>query len=295
MNLNDPLLYPLALGVISVFVMFLEWRFPGHREPTLKRRTLWSDALHLVFNGHFLGVIIYFISTRYILPGVDAALGFDSSERPWYRDTATDWPLAIQILVAIVVIDFLQWGVHRLLHRVPLLWEFHKIHHSVADNEMNWIVAFRFHWMEAVLYKSLLFVPLAWFGFRMEALVIHAVFGTLIGHLNHANLNWDYGVARYLLNNPRMHAWHHDREADARQTVNFGIIFSLWDWLFKTAKLPASRPTRLGFREIEETPQDFFNHAIWPIHRVVPALARHPHWGAALGLSALIVVFIVVR
>ena len=74
--------------------------------------------------------------------------------------------------------DFIQWCVHNMLHRVPLFWEFHKAHHSVKDGEMDWIVSFRFSWLEVIVYKSVLYLPMVFFGFRWEALMFHAIFGT---------------------------------------------------------------------------------------------------------------------
>ena len=50
-------------------------------------------------------------------------------------------------------VDFIQWGIHRLLHRVPFLWGFHKVHHSII--EMDWNGSMRFHWLEIVGYRSL--------------------------------------------------------------------------------------------------------------------------------------------
>src|SRR5205085_574315 len=135
----------------------------------------------------------------------------------------------------------------------------------VVDGEMDWIVSFRFHWMEVVVYKALQFVPLAFFGFGATAVMTHAIVGTLIGHLNHANLDWGYGPWRYLLNNPRMHLWHHDYDAPAGRAKNFGIIFSVWDFVFRTAHVPDHPPRKLGFPGVEEFPTNFFTQEIWPI------------------------------
>ena len=155
---------------------------------------------------------------------------------------------------------------HVLLHRVPFLWDIHKVHHSVVDGQMDFFVAFRFHWLEVVAYKSLLYLPMAFFGFSTVPMVVHAVLGTLIGHLNHANLNLGYGPLRYVLNNPRMHLHHHRA---AEPAVNFGIIFSAWDYLAGTAVLPPQPPQRLGFDGVEEVPQGFVGRLVWPLQRVV--------------------------
>ncbi len=267
-------IYPLALVVISIFVAGLEYFFPKREQPQL-REDLWSDFVHLVFNGHFLGVILFGLATNFVLPYSDALLSEYGLIDSVYRNAAQPWPMWLQIVVAIVVIDFIQWCVHNLLHRVPFFWEFHKTHHSVKDKEMDWIVSFRFQWTEVIVYKSILYLPLAWFGFDPTAVLVHAIFGTLIGHLNHANIDWDWGPLKYVLNSPNMHIWHHDYEGDIDTTVNFGIIFSTWDWIFGTAKMPPKDPEHIGFPGVEEFPHDFFTQAIWPFQKWFPSLNKH--------------------
>ena len=116
------------------------------------------------------------------------------------------------------------------------------------------------------------FIHLVFFGFRWEALMFHAIFGTLIGHLNHSNLNLGHGPWRYVLNSPRMHIWHHDYDGTAKTTVNYGIIFSCWDWIFGTAKMPADPPAHLGFDGVETFPDNFFSQEIWPIPKLLPRI-----------------------
>jgi sterol desaturase/sphingolipid hydroxylase (fatty acid hydroxylase superfamily) len=84
-----------------------------------------------------------------------------------------------------------------------------------------------------------------------------------------------------------MHLWHHDYDGDAQTTVNFGIIFSCWDWLFGTAKLPAHPPARIGFDGVESYPKNFFAAEAW----FVPGWfnARLSRAVAAAGGAVLIV------
>lgn len=279
--------YPLSLAVISVLVACLEWFFPWRPEQKQFRKGLLSDFLHLVFNGHFLGLILFGISARYILPSLDHWLAEMGMTTLLYHNVAASWPLWLQIIVALLVIDFVQWGVHNLLHRVPFFWQMHKCHHSIVDGEMDWIVSFRFQWSEVVVYKLFQYIPLAYFGFATEAVLFHAIFGTLIGHLNHANLNWDYGWFRYVLNSPRMHIWHHDYEGDEKSTVNFGIIFSMWDWLFGTAKMPSQPPQKLGFHGVETFPKDFLGHTSWPLQQWLKPSGRSKVVGWVMGVVLL--------
>jgi 3-mercaptopyruvate sulfurtransferase SseA/sterol desaturase/sphingolipid hydroxylase (fatty acid hydroxylase superfamily) len=287
--------YPLALVFLSLLVAALEHFFPWRKQQKQLRPHLLSDLLHLVFNGHFLGVFLYGIAANYVLPPVDRLLAAHGLLAVVYRNLAAAWPLWAQLVVILFAMDFVQWCVHNLLHRVPLLWELHKTHHSVVDGEMDFLVSFRFQWTEVVVYKVVQYLPLAFFGFSAKAVLIYAIIGTLVGHLNHANLNLGHGAWTYLINSPRMHIWHHDYAADGRTTVNFGIIFSLWDWLFGTAYLPAAPPARLGFRGEEEFPRNFFAQEAWPLPRLLPARARSGAVAAALGVAVVGALFLAHR
>ncbi len=265
-------LYPASLAIISLLVLGLERLFPAREKQTVFRKALGSDLIHLIFNGHFLGVIFYGLSSKYLLPYLDSWLGQQGWLEHLYFGQAAQWPLALQILFALFFIDLIHWCVHNLLHRVPFFWPMHQVHHSVKDGEMDWIVSFRFQWSEVVLYKVLQYFPLMYMGFAVEAIMVHAIFGTLIGHLNHANLRWDYGLLKYLLNSPKMHIWHHNYHADAKQVCNFGVIFSVWDWVFKTAYLPDQPPKNIGYPGVEECPENFFAQVLWPIGKKLPII-----------------------
>ncbi len=287
-------LYPACLGILSLGFLIAERLFPLRAQKQLRKRFVW-DLVYLIFNGHFLGVILAGIASQRLLPHLDRWLGQHGMISPIYRNAASHWPVWLQVIVALLAVDFLQWCVHNLLHRVGFLWQFHQIHHSVADGEMDWIVSFRFQWAEVVVYKSLLYLPLAFFGFGPAAMMFHAIFGTLVGHLNHANLDVGHGAWRYVLNSPRMHIWHHNYAAESKTTVNFGIIFSLWDWLFRTAYLPAQPPMRIGFRGEELLPPDFFGQVLWPLPRLLPRTRLAGVLAGAAGAALLALGFWLTR
>lgn len=178
------------------------------------------------------------------------------------------WPAWTQFLFLFMLVDFIQWNVHRLLHRVPWLWEFHKVHHSVK--EMGFAAHLRFHWMESIIYKSIQYIPVAMIGYSItEFFVVHMI-AVLIGHLNHANINVDYGPLKYLFNNPRMHIWHHAKQLPKERAtgVNFGISLSIWDYIFKTDYIPhTGEQIELGFDQDEQFPKSFWNQITYPFKK----------------------------
>ena len=96
-----------------------------------------------------------------------------------------NWPAWSILLIGFLVRDFVQWWTHRLLHRVPKLWEFHKVHHSVE--EMGFAAHLRYHWMENVVYRSIEYLPLALLGIGLHDFFIIHIFTLAIGHYNHSN------------------------------------------------------------------------------------------------------------
>jgi len=182
---------------------------------------------------------------------------------------ANDLPKWLGLLIFFFVSDFVQWNTHRLLHHTPWLWNFHKVHHSVK--EMGFAAHLRYHWMEPVVYKSLLYIPLALIAnYSAQDVAIVYFFAIVVGHLNHANLGWDYGVFKYIFNNPKMHIWHHAKELPkhARFGVNYGLTLSIWDYIFKTNYIPHSgRDIELGFEGDEHFPKDFISQELYPLNK----------------------------
>ncbi|EDP71323.1 Sterol desaturase [Flavobacteriales bacterium ALC-1] len=182
---------------------------------------------------------------------------------------STDLPKWLGLLIFFFVYDFVQWNTHRLLHRVSWLWNFHKVHHSVK--EMGFAAHLRYHWMEPVVYNSIKYIPLAIIAnYSPQDVAFIYFFTIIIGHLNHANLGWDYGFLKYIFNNPKMHIWHHAKglPEHVRYGVNFGLTLSLWDYLFKTDFVPYDgRDIELGFEGDEAFPKDFVSQELYPLKK----------------------------
>jgi sterol desaturase/sphingolipid hydroxylase (fatty acid hydroxylase superfamily) len=248
--------------VVSLACWTLERISPWRSNQKAFRDQFGQDLFWLVFNGHYAGLLLAYVAgwvlqpTRQILDGTllatHEAISLLSNSSPW-----------VQFVVFLVMKDFLEWGIHNLLHRIPWLWEFHKLHHSIR--ELDWIGNMRFHWMEIAIYHSLTYFPLVMLGVNSRVILWIAVFTTIIGHLNHSNLKLNWGIFRYVLNSPRLHIWHHDVVLHGRYGQNFGVVFSFWDFLFGTAYLPAEeRPVRLGFSGMEKFPQKLLPRLLYP-------------------------------
>ena len=249
------------LLAISVAFVLLERLRPARHVRGPWRPQLANDLFYLFFHG-----TLYFAWFGWLIEDVAtwARGGLDGIGLLPEQGILTGTPFALQFVVYALVSDFLQWNVHRLLHGVPFLWQFHKVHHSI--HRMDWAGNFRFHWVEVIVYRSLLYVPLLWLGGDAAPLFAVIVVATAWGHFNHSNLDVSLGPLARVFNSPRMHLWHHDASDEGGTAKNFGIVFSLWDFLFGTAYWPRERPPeRIGYPGDGEMPADLPRQLVFPL------------------------------
>ncbi len=254
-----------ALIAISLFFWMLEILFPWRKKQGVFRKDFWLDGFYMLFNYFIFGLLgftaIFTLMTTvfkdlvHLLFGVDSVVLFDITQLPWW----------VHLLIVFVVRDFIHYNGHRMLHRIPRLWEFHKVHHSVE--EMGFAAHLRFHWMETVFYKSLEYIPLVMLGYELRDYFLLQMMILVVGHFAHTNFTIPLGPLKYLLNNPYMHIWHHAKEYPGKYGVNFAITFSTWDYLFKTVHIPYNgRDIQLGFNKLEQFPKTFWSQVIHGFH-----------------------------
>lgn len=267
--LKSEILYPgwhnyfyWLLG-LSLAVWLLEIAAPWRKGQSIFRKDFWLDGFYMFFNFFLFSLIGYNALSNIAVQAFNDFLGLFGISNLVAINVAT-WPKWVQLLFMFIVADFIQWNVHRMLHKSPALWEFHKVHHSVK--EMGFAAHLRFHWMETIIYKSIQYIPLAMIGFGIDDFFLVHIFSVAIGHLNHSNVYITYGPLKYFLNNPAMHIWHHAKHLpDGGAGVNFGISLSIWDYLFGTVYMPANgRDIELGFPKDDNFPNKFFTQITYP-------------------------------
>lgn len=254
---------------LSLLVYGLELLFPWRRDQRRLRRDFWLDGFYMFFNFFLFSAIGYYALSQLAAQAFTDFLALFGI-RNLVALSVADLPVWQQLLIMFLLRDFIHFNVHRLLHRVPALWEIHKVHHSVR--EMGFAAHLRFHPLETAVYRTLEYLPLAMIGFGIQEFMIVHLVALTIGHLNHANLALPLGPLKYLFNNAQMHIWHHVAAVPApyRYGINFGISLSLWDYLFGTACVPAcGRDIRLGFDDLDSFPTTFARQVTWPWSREV--------------------------
>ncbi|PWJ40117.1 sterol desaturase family protein [Sediminitomix flava] len=249
--------YFYALIVISLLVFSLEILKPWRENQPKFRKDFWLDFFYMIFNFFLFSLLIYNASSDVVVKAFNDSLANIGISNLVFI-SLENLPYWLILLIGFALRDFIQWNVHRLLHRVSWLWEFHKLHHSVK--EMGFAAHLRYHWMETVVYRTIEYIPLALIGIGLYDFFYIHIFTIMIGHLNHANININYGPLRYIFNSPQMHIWHHAQSlpGNYKTGVNFGITLSIWDYLFKTDYIPyPGQNIELGFDGDEKYPKTF--------------------------------------
>lgn len=216
----------LALGVLGVL---LAWEsiapfFPATQGRDRLRhgaRNVLLGALNAIING------VVFVGLWWVAASWSERHGYGLLH--W-----VSWPPWIETLIAILLLDVWTYGWHRMNHRVPFLWRFHRVHHS--DTRMDVTTANRFHIGE-IMMSSLLRIPLiAAFGIGIGQLALYELLLFAVVQFHHANIGvserWDR-VLRVLIVTPFMHKVHHSRwqpETDS----NYSSLLSVWDRVFRS-------------------------------------------------------------
>lgn len=253
--------YVTILLLVSLIAFIAEQVRPWRRTQGRIRKDFGLDAFYVLFNFFLFSLLGYSALSEVVALAFNDALEAIFGWENLVAIKLGTLPVIAQLLIFFVLRDFVHWNIHRLLHRVPRLWEFHKVHHSVR--EMGFAAHLRYHWMETLVYRTLEYIPMAMLGFGITDFFIVHTIALSLGHLNHSNVAPPYGPLRYLLNSPQMHIWHHAKAQPGTTGCNFGLSLSVWDWLFRTAYWPHDgRDEDLGFDGVDEYPKGFFGQVL---------------------------------
>jgi sterol desaturase/sphingolipid hydroxylase (fatty acid hydroxylase superfamily) len=156
-------------------------------------------------------------------------------------------PSALKIVIAIFVVDFFIYWIHRAQHRFDSLWRTHAWHHSIE--EMYWFAGFRTSFLHSFLYNiPQVIIPVTFFKLSPAEAGIGYSLGLLIQFWEHTNLKLNVGPLKWLIVTPDYHRIHHS--ATVHRGMNLGTTFRIWDRMFGTyvdpAKVPDTFPLGLG-------------------------------------------------
>ena len=145
-----------------------------------------------------------------------------------------DFSSAASFATSFLVLDLWSYWWHRVNHAVPLLWRFHRTHHS--DPAMDVSTATRFHAGEIALSFGLRLGVILLIGIPLGAIVAYDAALLLSTQFHHSNVALPAGLDRLLrlaVVSPNMHKVHHSVERAERDS-NYSSVLSVWDRLFGT-------------------------------------------------------------
>jgi len=137
----------------------------------------------------------------------------------------------------------LYWG-HRLQHSVPLLWRFHRVHHTAE--EVDWLASFREHPVDGLTTRLLANLPTILIGFSLLEIAGLMTLRGLWASFIHANVRLSVGPLKYLFGAPQLHRSHHEIANGGRH--NFANLMPLMDVIFGTYHEPDHPPRRFGVK-----------------------------------------------
>jgi sterol desaturase/sphingolipid hydroxylase (fatty acid hydroxylase superfamily) len=198
---------------------------------------------------------------------------------------------AVRVVATVVLFlayEFGYWLDHYLKHRVPVLWELHKPHHTAET--LTPLTVFRVHPLDTLMFANVtaLVVGLATalltyaFGEEAQPFVFDGANVLLVGfmyafvHLQHSQV-WIpiRGPLGRIFMSPSHHQIHHST-SEAHFNRNLGNCLALFDWVFGTLAAPSRESPRLrfGVNEPEADPHTVHALLIDPVRKALRALAR---------------------
>ena len=230
-----------GLAILAVIFIPLERLLALHPRRVLRRG--WrTDVVHYLVNGAALRIAL--LASVVVFGGVLRVF----VPAP-LRNAVAVSPGWVQIVAGFAIATIGAYAGHRAAHEVPLLWRFHRVHHSIR--QMDWLAANHLHPLDETFIRSVAVLPLYALGFGRASLGAFVVVITLQAIFIHANVRTTFGPLRWVIGTPQFHHWHHAREPQAYNS-NFAGEFPLLDALFGTLHFPANRwPAQYGVDDTE--------------------------------------------
>ncbi len=212
---------------LGIFVVMAIWEFIAPRRVlTVSKVMRWTNNLGLVF----LNSVIL----RLLFPAAAVGVSILAKEQGWGLFNYYNVSPVTAIIASVVIMDFVIYLQHVMVHALPVLWRLHRVHHADLDYDVT--TGARFHPLEIILSMLIKFATIILLGPPVVAVVIFEVMLNATAMFNHGNVRLNLAVDKWLrlfLVTPDMHRVHHSVEDDETNS-NFGFSLPWWDRLFGT-------------------------------------------------------------
>ena len=239
-----PVIIIISLALFMTLESFLPFLEHGRHRKKQRWHNIGNVALSFVLNAALSGVI--------------ASCILLADKNGFGLLHVLQLPLWVSFTIGILLCDLNSYAAHRLYHRVPLFWRFHRVHHS--DTELDSTSALRMHPFEFVFQALTQATLLPLLGVSMASYVIYFTIALPIFIINHANLKypvWFEKVFSLIFITPAWHRVHHSSHQPETDS-NYADVFSFWDRLFGTHKMADVRRIQFGLDKQRDPKEQTF-------------------------------------
>jgi sterol desaturase/sphingolipid hydroxylase (fatty acid hydroxylase superfamily) len=214
------------LAAVAGFLLFWCWESlaPFFAQRSRVRHAARNLAIAAI---NALGIVFVFASATVAVSELSRVNGIGLLHR-------AGLPAPLALGIAFLILDVFTYWWHRANHRLPLLWRFHRMHHS--DPRMDVSTATRFHLGEIAISSAMRLPLIALAGISIQSILLYDFVLLLATQFHHANLglpaklDW---LVRYAIVSPNMHKVHHSSKR-VETDSNYASVFSVWDRVFGT-------------------------------------------------------------
>lgn len=226
----DPELLVTVLITLPIpLLIVLEYLHPRRRDWLVSRTDLFEDAFW-VLATYFVWYPIF--DEHYDTPISDLFVSLrDASSFPYRLEAETLSGLLAAAMLGTFAIEFINYWVHRAMHRSKFLWRIHATHHHIT--KLSVAKADRTHPLEFLALNLGPVITLALLGASDDVVGVVIVFAMTTSYVCHSNLPLVSGAFGWLFNTAQMHQLHHSCDF-AESNTNYGCAVILWDRIFGT-------------------------------------------------------------
>jgi len=216
----------IRLGLFLLVFLILamsEVRWP-RRQLTAGRSKRWAANIGLSFFNS--------IAIRALIPFSGVVSSSWAQEQGFGLFNQLDWSVWFEFLLFILLFDLTIYWQHRVFHMLPVLWRFHRVHHTDEDYDLT--TGTRFHPISILISTIIKIGLVILLGASPFAILSAEIILNLTSMFNHSNIRLPQQVDRVLRKivvTPDMHRIHHSQDK-IEQNCNFGFNFSFWDRCF---------------------------------------------------------------
>jgi sterol desaturase/sphingolipid hydroxylase (fatty acid hydroxylase superfamily) len=260
----------VAITLLSAATVFAAERInPAHERWNRSHGDVGTDVIHAAVSQAMVPEL-----TRLALLALVLGVA-DDIQQAWGMSLwPHDWPIVMQLCLAMAISGFGEYWGHRLMHEVPAMWRLHATHHS--PKRLYFLNAARFHPLDVAILYTLFFVPLMLLGVSPEIMLLQMVWISIHGLYQHCNVRLRLGPLNWIYSMAELHRWHHSLVLEEANS-NYGNNILLWDIVFGTVHWPRDRAasSQIGLHDLPDFPGGWWGQIASPF-RWRQITAVHP-------------------